>query len=103
MKGESYEQAVVRETKEELGIETKPSDFLFIKKFPPTSDLFYFRKFYLLQCDIEPQLSTEHTEAVWVPPEKLFDFVKNDVQAKKTIYEDIPLLIDFVQQHPYTN
>ncbi|RZM29475.1 MAG: NUDIX hydrolase [Pedobacter sp.] len=103
MIGESYEHAVVRETREELGIETKLDDFLFIKKFSPTSDLFYFRKFYLLQSDIEPQLSPEHTEAVWLPPDALTEYIKNDVQAKQTIYEDIPILVDFTKRHRYTS
>lgn len=101
MKDESYEQALVRETHEELGIETMPDNFIFIKKFSPTDELFYFRKFYLLHTDKEPQLSSEHTEAIWLAPNNLQTFVENDIPAKHTIYEDISVLVDFLGQEPY--
>ena len=103
MKGESYERALVRETQEELGLETTPNDFIFIKKFAPTDDLFYFRQFYLLRTDRTPALSPEHIEAVWLKPEELAVFVANDVPAKHTIYEDISVLIDFLEQETYNN
>lgn len=96
MKGESYEDALVRETREELGIETTPTDFIFMKKFTPTNELFYFRKFYLLRTDKEPKLSSEHTEAVWLPPTQLQQALDRDVPAKHTMYEDIPILVDFL-------
>lgn len=101
IKGESYEQALVRETHEELGMKTTPDDFVFIKKFSPTHELFYFRKFYLLRTDKEPLISPEHTEAIWIAPNKLQTFVENDIPAKHTIYEDIPVLVDFLGQEPY--
>jgi isopentenyldiphosphate isomerase len=101
IKGESYEQALVRETREELGIETTTNDFVFIKKFAPTDNLFYFRQFYLLRTDNAPVLSPEHIEAVWLKPEQLADFIANDVPAKHTIYEDIPVLVDFLRQETY--
>lgn len=101
MQGESYEQALVRETREELGIETSPDDFIFIKKFTPTDELFYFRNFYLLRTDKEPALSSEHTEAVWLPADQLQSFIKQDMPAKHTIYEDVPVLVDFLAQETY--
>ena len=96
MRGETYEDALVRETREELGIETIPSDFIFIKKFLPNDDLFYFRKFYLLRTDTPPKLSSEHTEAVWVSPGQLQQTLDQDVPAKHSMYEDIPMLVDFL-------
>ena len=97
MKGESYEAALVRETHEELGLETAPEDFILIHTFSPRADLFYFRKFYLLRTDQTPTLSPEHTEAVWLAPEALQDFVERDAPAKHTIYEDISILLEFLQ------
>ncbi|WP_260763374.1 NUDIX domain-containing protein [Candidatus Mycosynbacter amalyticus] len=97
-RGESYEQALVREVHEELGIETTPEDFEFIHKFSPSEELFYFRQFYLLRTDQEPQLSPEHTEAVWLPPHELQAYIEHDVPAKQTIYEDIPILIAFLDE-----
>lgn len=98
MKGESYEAALVRETREELGLETTPEDFTLIHMFSPSADLFYFRKFYLLRTDQRPTLSPEHTEAVWLAPEALQGYVKRDVPAKHTIYQDIPILLEFLQR-----
>lgn len=98
MKGESYETAIVRETREELGLDTTPDDFTLIHTFSPRADLFYFRKFYLLRTDQAPTLSPEHTEAVWLAPEALQDFVERDAPAKHTIYEDIPILLEFLQR-----
>lgn len=100
-RGESYEHALVREVHEELDIIATPEDFEFIHKFSPSEELFYFRQFYLLRTDREPQLSPEHTEAVWLPPEQLLSFVQHDVPAKQTIYEDISVLVDFLRQNPY--
>ncbi len=96
LQGESYDTALVRETREELCIDTAPSDFVFVKKFTPSKDLFYFRNFYLLRSSQEPQLSDEHTEAVWLPPSQLQLFVDRDVPAKHTLYEDISELINFL-------
>ena len=96
MKDESYEQALVREVREELGIETSADDFVFIKKFTPSNELFYFRNFYLLRTDKEPILSSEHTEAVWLPLHELQAFITQDVPAKHTLYEDIAELTAFL-------
>lgn len=96
LQGESYEQALVREIHEELGVNTALKDILWIKKFTPTDKLFYFRNFYLLRTNKEPQLSDEHTEAVWISPSKLYDFVANDIPAKHTLYEDISVLTELL-------
>lgn len=91
----------MRETREELGIETTPANFVHIKKFTPTDELFYFRNFYLLRTDEEPVLSNEHTEAVWLTADQLQDFIRQDVPAKHTIYEDVSILVDFLAQETY--
>lgn len=103
IKGESYEQALVRETKEELGIDVTPKDCVFIKKFTPTDEIFYFRKFYLLRTDKEPILSPEHVEATWIPPSQLQSFIENDLPTKHTMYEDIDALVDFLAQETYND
>ena len=98
MCGETYEDALIREVQEELGITTTPNDYLFIKKFKPSEELFYFRKFYLLQTSQEPQLSDEHTEAVWIPPSELQHILDRDVPAKHTMHEDILTLVEFLER-----
>ena len=96
--GESYSEACVREVKEELGIDTSIDVFKFVRKINPTPDLFYFRMIYLLQSDQEPILSPEHTEYSWVQPDILEEIVRNDAPTKDTMYEDIPILVDFLSR-----
>lgn len=47
-------------------------------------------------ADKEPVLSPEHTDAVWLPLERLQASVDRDVPAKHTLYEDITVLVDFL-------
>jgi isopentenyl-diphosphate delta-isomerase len=94
--GESYSEACVREVKEELGIDVSINDIKFVKRVNPTPDLFYFRMIYLLQTDKEPALSPEHTDFSWIQPDRLEEVVRNDVPTKDTLYEDIPILVDFL-------
>lgn len=98
MQGESYEAASVREVTEELGIITKKADYRHIKKFHPSSEIFYFREFYLLHSDTEPRLSSEHTHAYWVAPRALQEFIDHDIPAKQTIYQDIPALLQYLDK-----
>lgn len=93
---ESYQDAAVREIKEELGIETSADRLERIVKIGPSATLFYFRELYLLRSDRQPLLSPEHTEAVWVAPDRLSEFVRNDVPTKEVLAEDIPLLLDYL-------
>lgn len=95
-KGESYETALVREVKEELAITCTPDDPELLATFQPNEESFYFRNLYLLRSDQTPRLSQEHTEAVWLPAEKLLPAIKNDVPAKDTLYESLPILRDFL-------
>lgn len=44
-KGESYEQAIIREVHEELGIKVSVNELALIESFPPTDNFFYFRKY----------------------------------------------------------
>jgi isopentenyldiphosphate isomerase len=94
--GETYEEACVREVKEETGIVTTPDDFHFIAKLKPTPQLFYFDVIYLLRTDEEPKLSPEHTEGTWINPSQLETTVGNDVPTKHTLTTDIPILINYL-------
>ena len=97
MSGESYDQACIREVKEELGIDIATDELTFIAKIPPSPQLFYFRMFYLLRTDKEPRLSPEHVEFTWVKLNDLAEFVNNDVPTKETLYEDVPLLVEYLK------
>lgn len=97
LQGETYEEALVRESQEELGISITSDDFTLIKRFEPTEKVFYFREFYLLHTDQQPRLSQEHTEAVWLSTSDLHKFSEFKVPAKDTLYEDIEALLAFVE------
>ncbi len=99
--GESYDQACIREIKEELGIDIGKDDLTFITKIPPSPELFYFRMLYLLRTDKQPVLSSEHTDFSWIKPDELEKIVRDDVPTKETLYEDIPLLIEYLKEHPH--
>lgn len=98
LSGESYDQACIREAKEELGIDIDENDLAFIAKIPPSPTLFYFRMFYLLRTDKQPVLSPEHTEFSWLKPDDLEQVVHNDIPTKETLYEDIPIFLDYLKR-----
>ncbi len=51
-RGESYEPAAVRETKEELGLRIAPSDLVFVQKFKPSAETNWeFVKLYFVSYD----------------------------------------------------
>lgn len=100
--GESYEQGSLRELKEETGIEAEYKDLTAIGKIGPSAVLFYFRQLYLLRTDKTPRLSPEHTEAIWVQPDKLEDFIRNDIPTKQTLDDDIPLLVNYLKDNSQT-
>lgn len=91
--GETYEQACIREVKEEVGITVSPRELILLSKEPPTPRMFYFRNVYLIQTDQLPVLGSEHTELSWIQPNKLQESVEEDVPAKDTLYDDIPILL----------
>jgi isopentenyldiphosphate isomerase len=99
LSGESYEQACIREIKEEADIDANLNDITFIAKLDPTPNLFYFRVIYLLHTDMSPRLSPEHTEAKWIAPDKLEETVQKDVPTKETLYEDISVLVNFLNNN----
>lgn len=96
--GESYEQACIREIYEETGLSVTMDDLILVGTIRPSQVLFYFRKLYLLRTDQSPSLSAEHTDAVWIAPDALADFVYNDIPTKQTLDDDIPLLVHYLQK-----
>lgn len=95
--GETYEEACIREIKEEVGIVTTINQLVFITKITPSESLLYFRGIYLFRTDIVPILSSEHTEAEWIQPDKLIERLQNDIPTKETLYEDIVVLLDYLK------
>ena len=70
--GETTSQAVVREVKEELGVDITETDLLFLQEFQSRN---YFMDFYLIKKDVdikELSLDTNETiDAKWVSKEEL--------------------------------
>ncbi len=72
--GESYEQAALREIKEELGIDLKPQQLKLIKVFPPCKENMYefAAVFIAYNIDQEPKINThEVASGMFVPLDKL--------------------------------
>ena len=79
--GETCLQACVRETKEELGIDTKEDDYVFLKSWLNQKG-WELAQVYLLYCDVkESEMTLQESEVECV---KWIDFD----EFKKLIYSD---------------
>lgn len=99
--GETYEQACIREIKEEAGITATIDQLILLGQFKPSAKILYFRNIYLFRTDIEPRLSPEHTESIWVHPDQLVATTQNDIPTKETLHEDIQLLLAYLKDTGY--
>ena len=97
--GETYDQACIREIKEEAGIDATIDQLILFATVRPSDKLLYFRNIYLFRTDIKPRLSSEHTEAIWASPDQLEDVIRNDIPTKETLYEDITLLLNYLKEN----
>ena len=79
--GETLKQACVRETKEELGLETKEEDFVFLKEWKNPRG-WEFAEIYLLETDVELSSMTlqeeEVAEVKWLSLEEFEKLLYSD-------------------------
>lgn len=87
--GESYEEAAIREIKEELNLDLTPEDLEFVQKFSPASTP-YFRTVYLYKSNQTPKYNPEDFQsAEWMTFAELDEKLKSGVPAKSSLQETV--------------
>lgn len=90
--GESYEDAAVREIKEELNLDITKEDLEFVRKFEPT-ELPYFRVLYIYHSNVAPRYNPDDfVSAEWLSPEELIKKLDGGVPAKSSMRETVAVL-----------
>lgn len=109
-KGEDYQEAAIREIKEEVGIEIIPEDLIFLKKFNKLykKDNFinnFIRTIYILKNPIELNKITKETGNDGVDFKKIQRsyFSKENINNKEDfdefiLNEEIPEILNFLNQ-----
>lgn len=81
-KGEFFDEALVREIKEETGLDGKPGDFYEAIQ----EDYFHKRTvqiiMYLKDIEGDVKISNEHIDYIWTPVEKIKDLEITDALKK---------------------
>lgn len=85
--GEFGYQALIREAKEEIGLDLKPHDFLFIGATSSHSsdNAKHFNEYYVINKDVEPEKLKYQAEEVetaeWFDREKLREMIENNLDG----------------------
>ena len=90
--GESYEDALQREVKEELNLDIEQAPWRLLGHLTPyDDDVSMFMKVYEIQGDETPQWnSDDFVESYWLWPWEIMDRVRQGERAK----DDLPLLVE---------
>lgn len=90
--GESYEDALKREVKEELNLDIEQAPWCLLGHLTPyDDDVSMFMKVYEIQGDETPQWnSDDFVESYWLWPWEIMDRVREGERAK----DDLPLLVE---------
>lgn len=92
--GETYEEAAIREAKEELNLDLKPEDLTLVQKFPPAG-IPYFRALYVCETNKEPKYNKQDFQsAEWMTFAELAEKLKNGAPAKMSLQETVLALKD---------
>lgn len=94
--GESYQQAFLRELKEELNIDSSSVNYKMIAKLTPkTHAVSAYMNLYVIYSDLTPNYNkSDFIEANWWPISTIIKFIKNGEPTKG----DLPILIDVISQ-----
>lgn len=91
--GESYIEAALREIQEELNLDLKEEDLIFLKKFPPSATP-YFRSLYIYRSNEVPAYNpADFSEYSWMTPEELKAKLDAGEPAKLSLPETVDYLL----------
>jgi 8-oxo-dGTP pyrophosphatase MutT (NUDIX family) len=94
--GESYEAAMVRGFKEELGLHLVPEDLEYVGKLSPQPGVPYFESVFVYRADEVPHYSREDFASwEWLKPEVLRERLLAGETAKKGLLPALDLLIAY--------
>ena len=89
--GESYEDALEREIKEEINIDVKKVKCKFLKKLTPKDGVSAFMKIYEILLDKVDYNKNDFVEFFWLTPKEALEKIKKD-KAKS----DLPKLVRII-------
>jgi len=91
--GEDYEEALIRECREELGIEISV-DHLFDERSDPEENKDLYFKFFLCSLKEGTPVSKEKQRFLWISPQELCDypFAPADVEVVKKLINHYELV-----------
>lgn len=98
LSGESYDDALIRELQEETGVTHNLNFALIIKNRTPGSPNF-FEAVYVIQTDEQPTLSDEHISGEWLTINEIQTLLKNGVQAKGSLPNNLLHLKAYLDAH----
>lgn len=91
--GQSYEEAALREIKEELNLNLTAADLVVIKKFEP-NNLPLFRTLYLYKTNDAPAYNPDDfVSAEWISPSDLIEKLDAGVPSKDNMHEAVASLL----------
>ncbi len=94
--GESYIEAMLKETKEELGIHLVEGDIEYVNKIGPDKNK-YFRQMYIYNSDTTPQFNPrDFVSAEWMDPRAAVELLESGVPAKSTLKDAIQIASDWL-------
>lgn len=96
MAGESYFQALKRETEEELGLDLESDTVKLLFKFPPSGvEKLFFRTVYLYSSDKAPSYSPEDFSGFeWLSPFELINKLEAGEPSKRSLHETMRYLLE---------
>lgn len=94
--GDTYEETMLKETREELNIELTVDDIEFVASIGPDINR-YIRKLYVYRTDDTPQYNPEDfVSASWLTSEAVLEMLDSGVPAKGSLRDTVALIADWL-------
>jgi len=91
--GQSYIEAAVQETAEELNIQLSANSFKLVGTLAPLNGIPYFNHIFVVAYNETPEYNKEDFhKAEWLYPEELIESIKSGHPAKQVILPSLELL-----------